>query len=134
MIYQISVNDIKIDHSGSKWIGTENGLWVYNEKWQNVLKIKEPSYDNGMAFRLEQNSPNPFTGSTLIRYRLPVYCRVTLKVYNALGREVRTLVDEQQHAGTYSVVFNAGNLPEGVYYCRLQSGEYYDTRKFLLLK
>ncbi len=86
------------------------------------------------AFLLQQNYPNPFNPSTVISYRLPVSADVTLKVFDVLGREVETLIQEHQSAGVHSVRFNASNLPSGVYLYRLQAGNYSDTKKLLLLK
>jgi aryl-phospho-beta-D-glucosidase BglC (GH1 family) len=85
-------------------------------------------------FRLEQNYPNPFNPTTIIYYQIPAGTNVVLRVYDTLGRKVQTLVDEYQDAGNYSVQFNASNLPNGVYYYRLETGTYQDTKKLLLLK
>ncbi len=86
------------------------------------------------TFALLPNYPNPFNPSTEIRYQLPVGSEVTLKVFDLLGREVRTLVDQRQSAGTHAVRFEAGNLPSGVYVCSLAAGNYRETRKILLMK
>ncbi|MGA9406616.1 MAG: YCF48-related protein, partial [Bacteroidota bacterium] len=83
---------------------------------------------------LQQNYPNPFNPSTTINYSLPANSRVVLKVYDLLGREVRTLVDEKQNAGYHNVTFQAAGLPSGVYFYRLQAGTYSETKKLLLLK
>ena len=85
-------------------------------------------------FVLFQNFPNPFNPSTVINYQLPVVSEVTLKVYDVLGREVSTLVDQRENAGYYSVTFNAVNLPSGVYFCRLSAGGNSVTRKLVLMK
>lgn len=85
-------------------------------------------------YGLSQNYPNPFNPTTVISYRLPVNSFVTIKIYDVLGREVQTLVNEHQPAGTHSVTFNAANLPSGVYFYRLEAGTYHDTKKLLLLK
>jgi hypothetical protein len=85
-------------------------------------------------FRLEQNYPNPFNPSTLIGYQLPASIFVTLKVFDALGKEVDTLVNKYQNAGNYSVQFNASNLPNGLYFYRLDTGIYHKTKKLLMLK
>jgi hypothetical protein len=86
------------------------------------------------TFALFQNFPNPFNPATLISYQLPGKAFVTLKVYDILGREVATLVHEEQSGGYYNVKFDAGNLPSGVYFYRLEVGTYHDTKKLLLLK
>jgi photosystem II stability/assembly factor-like uncharacterized protein len=83
---------------------------------------------------LQQNYPNPFNPTTIISYSLPGSIRAVLKVYDVLGREVRTLVDEKQKAGYHNVTFQAADLPSGVYFYRLQAGTYSETKKLLLLK
>jgi hypothetical protein len=85
-------------------------------------------------FCLNQNYPNPFNPSTTIRFDLPHASKVSLKVYNVLGQEVTTLVDEEKPAGRYDVRFNAQNLASGMYMYRLQAGEYVAVEKSLLLK
>ncbi|GEM_PF-959347 len=85
-------------------------------------------------FSLDQNYPNPFNPSTVISYRLPFNSSVTLKVYDVLGREVETLVSDHQNAGSYSVTFNVGNLPSGIYFYRLKTGTYSETKKLVLLR
>ncbi|MBI3193554.1 MAG: choice-of-anchor D domain-containing protein [Ignavibacteriae bacterium] len=90
-------------------------------------------------FSLEQNTPNPFNPSTMIRYQLPVGGRVSLKIYNVLGQEVTTLLDEIQDAGFKSQEWNAGSFASGVYFYRLtvQNGSrssFTDVKKLMLLK
>ncbi len=86
------------------------------------------------AYVLYQNTPNPFNPSTIIRYDLPEDGHVTLRIYNILGQEVKTLVDEQQTAGYRSVVLDGKVLPTGVYFYRLQVGMFTDIKKMLLMK
>ena len=85
-------------------------------------------------FSLSQNFPNPFNPTTLISYKLKETSRVQLKVFNILGNEVETLVNEQKPAGNYEITWNALNLPSGVYFYRLQAGSFIDTKKMVLLK
>jgi hypothetical protein len=85
-------------------------------------------------FTLSQNYPNPFNPSTVISYSLPVNSWVTLKVFDVLGREVATLVNGVEHLGYKSVNFNANDLVSGVYYYRLQAGNYFETKKLIFLR
>jgi hypothetical protein len=86
------------------------------------------------TFNLFQNFPNPFNPSTIISYQIPTSVFVTLKVFDVLGREVETLVNERQSAGNHSVQFDASKLPSGVYFYKLQTGNYSATKKLLLLE
>ena len=83
---------------------------------------------------LEQNYPNPFNSSSVIKYSIPNSSQVTLKIFNTLGKEIETLVNEEKSVGTYELNWNAANLPSGVYFYRLQAGSFGQTRKMLLLK
>jgi hypothetical protein len=85
-------------------------------------------------YYLSQNYPNPFNPSTIIGYQLPISSNVTLKVYDLLGREVATLVDEYRPAGSYEVEFNASDLTSGIYFYKLQTDNYIETKKMILLK
>ncbi len=86
------------------------------------------------AFTLSQNYPNPFNPSTKISYGIPVSDIVTLKIYDVLGKEVMTLVNQKQEAGTYQVEFNAAGLPSGMYVYRIKSGSFVETKRMMLLK
>jgi len=86
------------------------------------------------TYRLEQNYPNPFNPTTNITYVLPKTENVSLKVYDVLGREVATLVNEVKPAGAYTVPFNASNLASGVYFYKLQAGSFVQTKKMMLVK
>jgi hypothetical protein len=85
-------------------------------------------------FALRQNYPNPFNPTTVISYQLPVNSYVTLKVYDLLGSEVATLVNERKDAGQYSVQWNASAMPSGIYFYRIHAGDFVETKKLLLLK
>jgi hypothetical protein len=85
-------------------------------------------------FQLDQNYPNPFNPSTTINYDLPRDSRVTLKVYDVLGREVTMLVNEDQKAGLKSAEWNATGFASGVYFYRLEAGSFVSVKKLLLLK
>lgn len=85
-------------------------------------------------FQLEQNYPNPFNPTTTIRYALPEVSFAMIKVYDMLGNEVITLINEEQAAGNYEVDFNATGLSSGMYFYTLKAGNFVETRKMLLLK
>lgn len=85
-------------------------------------------------FVLYQNYPNPFNPSTVISYRSPVIGFVTLKVYDVLGNEIETLVNEEKQTGTYDLTWYSKNLPSGIYFYQLQTNEFVETKKMILLK
>ena len=86
------------------------------------------------SFSLEQNYPNPFNPATTINYSIASAGKVELKVYDLLGREVMTLVNDFKNAGSHSVLFNALNLSSGVYFYRINSGSFSDVKKMILVK
>ena len=86
------------------------------------------------TIRLEQNFPNPFNPETQIRFQIPAAGRVTLRVYDILGREVATLVDAHMPAGVHTVAFDGSGLSSGVYLYRLDAGGVTQSRRMLLTK
>jgi hypothetical protein len=86
------------------------------------------------SYGLEQNYPNPFNPRTTIRYQLPARGHVSLRVYDMMGREVAVLADAEQEGGHRSVVFDASNLPSGVYFYRLIVGSFVETKKLVVLR
>jgi len=103
------------------------------------VEDKRPNFQL-TEFALSQNYPNPFNPETNISYQLPVSSKVSLKVYDVLGNEVATLVNEEKPAGKYQVNFNTQHttnnqqLSSGVYFYRLQAGNFVQTKKFILMK
>ncbi len=85
-------------------------------------------------YSLSQNYPNPFNPSTTISWQSPVGSHQTLKIYDLLGNEIATLVDEYLPTGTYKVIFDASGLSSGIYFYKLQAGSFVQTKKMLLLK
>ena len=83
---------------------------------------------------LAQNYPNPFNPSTIISWQSPVSGKQTLKVYDLLGNEVATLIDENRSAGSYEVEFNANNLASGIYLYRIEAGGLVQMKKMILMK
>lgn len=91
--------------------------------------------ENGIGkFDLKQNYPNPFNPETLIRFSLPEAGHVVLKVYDADGKEVSTLLNDYKEAGEYSVRFNGLRLSSGIYYYSLHSGNYAVAKKMVYIK
>ncbi len=104
-------------------------------KFKEVTDVnEEQSSSVPTGFALIQNYPNPFNPSTVISYQLPFGSHTTLKVYNVLGKEIVTLVDEEKPAGIYEVEFNAKGLSSGVYFYKLQAGNSVETKKMILLR
>jgi hypothetical protein len=83
---------------------------------------------------LEQNYPNPFNPITKIKYQIPEISFVTIKIYDVLGNEISTIVNEEKPAGNHNVDFTASSLPSGIYFYRLQAGDFIQTKKMVLLK
>lgn len=99
-----------------------------------VTAVQDENNTIPKVFKLYQAYPNPFNPSAAIVYDLPKKSHVILAIYDVLGRNVRTLVEGDKAPGNYRVSFDASNLPTGVYFYRLQAGNYSDTKKLLLLK
>jgi len=97
-------------------------------------KIVEVNLSHPKTFLLSQNYPNPFNPNTIINYDLPVNSSLTLRVFNILGKEIITLVNEEKPAGRYQVTLDGSNLSSGVYYYQLKTETFTDTKKLLLLK
>jgi len=109
-----------------------DGIWYYDLSWWTSVNDKPSSTVS--AFRIEQNYPNPFNPTTIINYSVNSTRHTKLIVYDLLGREIATLVDQIQAPGTYSVRFDAANLSGGVYFYRLSAGNYTETKKMILQK
>ena len=104
---------------------------------RKITDVKEETLPG--EFALQQNYPNPFNPSTTIRYSIPgnvveTLHATSLRVFDILGNVVATLVNENKAAGNYEVKFNASNLSSGIYFYKLQSGSFAQTKKFILIK
>jgi hypothetical protein len=103
--------------------------------WSPATSVEQRSADNlPSSFALSQNFPNPFNPSTAISYQLSANSAVTLKVFDMLGREVATLVNDFQLAGSYRAIWNAAGVGSGVYFYKLQTGTFSETKKMILMK
>ncbi len=117
--------------------GRQRGLGPFKDTVRIVNKFIVGVKETGevpLTYALYQNYPNPFNPVTTIKYSIPNSERVVLKVYNILGQEVATLIDEEQRAGVYEFRFDASNLASGVYFYRLQAGKFIDVKKMMLVK
>jgi len=107
------------------------GNWILKNS-TSVTAVDD--FNQPLSFTLEQNYPNPFNPSTSIEYTIPKSGLVTLKVYDVLGREVATLVNGQNESGKHTVEFDASNLNSGVYFYKIESGNFFATKKMILVK
>jgi hypothetical protein len=110
------------------------GPWSETNRFNIILTNVEEETQLPKEFALMQNHPNPFNPSTKISWQSPVSSHQTLKVYDILGNEVATLVDEFREAGRYEIEFNASDLSSRVYFYRLQAGDFAETKKMILLR
>lgn len=104
-----------------------NGSFKYSS-------IVEVDVNSPSVFALNQNYPNPFNPSTIISYSLPQASNVKLIVYNAIGQPVRVLENEFKNAGAYNITFNASELSSGIYFCKIEAGQFSQIRKMMLIK
>ena len=102
--------------------------------FSNVVTDVENEFNSISEYRLNQNYPNPFNPTTTISFTIPATSNVSLKVFNILGKEVATLVNETKSAGNYSINFNASGLSSGVYFYQLTTDNFTSTKKFTLMK
>jgi len=114
-------------------VGTNSGVWR-RPLSELITSIKQTSSDLPDNSTLHQNYPNPFNPSTTIRFVVNEKGFTSLKVYDILGREIATLVEQQLSAGTYEVTFNASSLSSGVYIYRLQSGQKSMGKRMVITK
>ncbi|MCB0299438.1 MAG: T9SS type A sorting domain-containing protein [Calditrichaeota bacterium] len=121
------VFQLKFDGNGDIYL---DNIYFFS----SATGIEEISDVNPSAYALEQNYPNPFNPSTAIRFIQPNANHVTLKVYDLLGQEIATLVNEFKNAGAYEVTFDASNLPSGIYLYSISTGDFNAVKKMMLIK
>ncbi|MDO8469763.1 MAG: T9SS type A sorting domain-containing protein, partial [bacterium] len=110
------------------------GSILYTENGGALVNTREEETESPSSFSLGQNYPNPFNPATVISFQLTVSGYASLKVYNVLGQEVATLVDETMQAGMHEFMYEVSNLASGVYIYRLQSGGNVATQRMTLMK
>jgi len=124
-IYFINVN--------TGFVGGSHGF-IYKTTAGSTIGINQISENIPDKLSLFQNYPNPFNPSTNIRYQIANNKFVKITVYDLLGKEIETLVNEKQSPGTYEVTFEGSNYPSGVYFYKLSSGDFSETKKMILIK
>lgn len=150
--YEYDEDNYLIHLYGEKWV---NGKWVPEDEhlivanpdgniigfvtkeiflyYSPITDVRsEKNITNG--FNLFQNYPNPFNSTTTINYSIPKSQFVTLKVFDMLGKEIITLVNENKNTGNYEITFDTKNLPSGIYFYQLKTGEYQQTKRMVLLR
>ena len=111
--------------------GTNSGSGTF---CNGTVAVEIDSSNLPDKFDISQNYPNPFNPSTTIKFQVPSSGIVSLKVYDVLGKEVATLVNEEKPAGSYEINFNASQLSSGIYFYKIQAGSFIQTKKMILLK
>jgi len=129
----IETRDFEVDAKGYVYAGTKESVWRTRT---NTIITDIETEDNLIPEKvyLSQNYPNPFNPSTTIKYQIPQYGFITLKVYDILGKEVAILVNEEKQSGSYEVEFNGAYLSSGIYIYRITSGNFTSSKKLILLK
>ncbi len=132
---QVSVvDDVNPDMSADFVVTSRDGrIWCLSGG-TGLISTRERNAQMPRAFSLEQNYPNPFNPTTVIRYQLPVASRVTLELFDVLGRKVATLVETKQEAGIHEYVLNMSGFSSGMYFYRLKAADWSSTKKMMLLK
>ena len=128
----LNVLTLHLDNNGYVYAGTGNGVW--RRPLSEVTSVGENQIEIPLSYILSQNFPNPFNPSTTIKYSIPQLSSVQIKIFDVLGNEIETLVNEEKPVGTYELNWNAANLPSGVYFYQLQAENFVQTRKMILLK
>jgi photosystem II stability/assembly factor-like uncharacterized protein len=126
-IFSFSIGDSNV------YAATSAGVWKRPLK-EMITNVESTLYQLPSNYSLNQNYPNPFNPTSTIRYSINERVKVSLKIFDILGREISTLVNDEKAAGRYEVVFNANGLASGIYFYRLQAGSYVETKKMILMK
>jgi len=112
--------------------GTDSSVW--RRSLSEIIGIKNTGTNIPNNYSLSQNYPNPFNPKTIIRFQIKDLKFVTLKVYDILGKEVATLVNEKINSGKYEVTFDGSNQPSGIYFYKLETENFTDIKKMVLIK
>ncbi|MBK9097156.1 MAG: T9SS type A sorting domain-containing protein [bacterium] len=160
--YTYNANNSEVEYlrqnwNGSAWVNFFKWSYTYDgnnnpiedlyqtwngSAWVNVNKFMYSHLPTGIeqiegelsTYNLSNNYPNPFNPTTTIKFQIPEMGFIALKIYDILGNEITTLVNEELQAGNYEVEFDASSISSGIYFYRLQSGSFVETKKMILLK
>jgi hypothetical protein len=121
-----SVNNIKVTNYNASLLNVQLE--------PKLTAVESGSYFNINTYSLYQNYPNPFNPSTAIKYQIPQSGKVTLTIYDILGKEVARLVNGYKNAGNYNINFDASNLPTGIYFYQLKVNDFVSLKKMILIK
>ncbi len=133
ILYNVLTGNRNVQRSDGQ-SGTGYDIWANAVDFNNPVNVRDDFNNSITGFYLYQNYPNPFNPATTIQFSLPQAGNVTLKIFNLLGEEVKSLVNEYQQAGNHSLQFKANNLASGIYFYRLQAGSFVETKKLVLIK
>jgi len=131
---------IRVDKTGNVYVGgntmisRSTSFYTTIKYVQTPTAVEERSTSVPSNFSLEQNYPNPFNPTTTISYQLPISSKVTLRIYDLLGREVATLVNQEESAGWKEVEWDASSIASGIYFYKLQANNFIETKKMLIIK
>ena len=126
-------NNFTGQHVELKPAGKTEGIKMINQLLHH-MKIKSSKISIPTKFSLSQNYPNPFNPTTKINYALPTSTKVNIKIYDILGRMVKQLVNETKDAGYYTVTFDGTNLASGIYFYRIEAGNFVESKKMVIVK
>ena len=128
----VEVDNIKYGDAIYAYAVTSNGSIL--KSVQSVVTIVESEITPNDNYKLNQNYPNPFNPSTKIKYSVSQMSNVVIKVYDVLGNEIETLVNEEKPIGAYEITWYAESLPNGIYFYQLRAGNFVETKKMVLMK
>ena len=123
---------VGLEYSGG--LSGDEALFLQQAAWETLTDIDDKYVQLPSSFKLYQNYPNPFNAQTTISFTLPKQQSVTLKIYDLLGREVETLVNEERQAGRHQIAWEAEDHSSGVYFYKLKAGKFVESKKMMLLK
>jgi hypothetical protein len=114
--------------------GSDNSdVWIIKLK-SDIVGMDEDVAEAPEFYNVSQNYPNPFNPTTKIKYSIPQLSNVVIKVFDILGNEIETLVNDEKPAGIYEITWNAEKFPSGVYFYQIKAGNFIQTKKMILLK